>query len=1480
MRRVWRWFRRIVVALLALGVLAVATVLILLHTAWGRGIVQRRVQAALQSSFPGSTIGAITGSVLGTLVVHDVMLMARDDRELVSIKELELEVALLPLFGKTARVDSLKATGVQVHARPLPPAPLDPEDEPTGWTIELPRVEVHEGTVTIEATGDVVRDLDVLAEAVIPAGGPIEAAALVRGLWNERELRGFATATVGDDLTGFVSLGLDGGSLVASDIAVRRRSGRLIAQLPAADLAALVPMVPVKGDVLVIATAMPPASAVARSATETHVTLAASVGAARIDAVALVDPEARTARGVFGTSGLDLAAVTGARVSGGGRAVVAAVTDGTRVRATVIASGTIVEVAGTAIAITEQAAGAGSSATQRAVRGGPTTANPPGGRGYSPPSANAVIAVDGDLARAEVLAFVTGDGDTRVALVGAVKRDGETLMVEHAELGASVVDPRAASAGRAPVQGALAIQATASGPTTALAVRGNVSGVALRYDRVRVARLVGTFRGTLDAKPRGSAHVELGGVVNAGKLLGSVTADAANRADGTVSVRARGRAAMAPVVAEVSATVTLGDVIAVALGRHRVDTPAGSWIGSGGRVRVEPRAIVVTGIRSSHAAAWVTVDARIGRGTGALSATLEAHDVPVAAADARYRGTVTAALALTRTRGRWSGEGMVSGTGLQVRDDIAPIAAAGTIGVEGRRVAVALNATSPELGGARVGLEVEGPADVLDVDGWMRVARTDLHVVTVGLDRVDVAAVSKGRTAGTLDGTLQIREGVPTGTLLVRGVPTPAGSADADLTLALTDVGFVDAKATANVGAVGAATLGTRLAIPDHPFDPAAWRALGTRVVHSATAEAKDIVIDPKLLAAFEVDAPYRGMASVNLELGPGASSATLGLDVRDITGGPLARSLDVHVGATADANGTRGSLRVGSGITTLATVDDAATPVTLARWISDARSALTAPLAGTLVIGKVDATTALAIVGRTDVTGGSVEGRIKGGGTLGTPTAVGTVDLANITVVRRFTSKPPPALTALHVDASWGGASGHVRITGDEEGKGSLLVDARGNPSDPTTVFGMIEIKKFDLSPVVVFLPGPLAGAAGTLEADLRLRGVDPSLGTVRGTLTLTDGMVPIAPAIGTMRNAAVTLSIADAGITAKLTGRLGAGSITLTATADPAGIETVVDATLSKVSPIGALQPILDATVHGKLRRSGLAWAGTATISRASVEVPSENSHELLDSAVPADLIFVDLPIPRLPLGARAPQRPFLVLDVDLEPTRITVPEFAVDAVAGGKVTVSVGETVGLDGKIVIERGNADLFGHRYRVDLGQLAFDGTTDGLLDLKLAHDFPDVTMFVRFAGRLSELSGQEPEFSSQPGVYTPGQLLGFFLGGEPGGDPSKQTREAAVGFGAALASSRIGKKLKKYLPINIDVLRCDPGATSSSASCTLGTWVTRKVFLSYKQRLEGRYDENSYEGAVEWHFLPSWELDLSGGDRNYYGGDVLWRRRW
>jgi hypothetical protein len=1299
--------------------------------------------------------------------------------------------------------------------------------------VELDQVQVHHAKVISDA-GVTVEELDLAASARIPAGGPIAAIATFGGRWTDRTFGGIAIVTVGDDVEiPFATAGAGGAWVIASDAAIDARRGHLVAALPAADLARLAPRAPVRGDARVSITAA------ARGA-ETQLVIAASVGATPLSAVLLGDLVARRGRGVIAVSGADLASVTGDRVSGLGTAVIAATTDGTHASGTLIAGGAV--------------------------------------DGY--PAGHAVIAVDGTLDGGEVLVLATGEGDARLGAVGHAHRVGSVITVDDAHLGAWVADLDTASLGRAPVHGALATEVQASGPVTALDVNGTIAGTKLRYERLGVGSLKGRFHALLDDQRLGTAHLELAGVVNTRKLVGSAVLDAYNRVDGSIVVDAIGHPAIAPIVATVHGVVTPGTVTEIALGRHRLDTPRGVWSGSGGHVRIDRRTITVRDVETRQGDAWAKVDASLGRLTDALTASVEAHAIPAAVARPGVLGTVSGAGTLERARGRWSGSGMLSGTGLALHADTIAIDAGANVTIDGRRVTIGVNASNPTLGGARASLEVDGPNNLVDPDAWLRVARGDLHAVTIGLDQVDVAAISRGKTEGHIDGTLSIREGIPSGALRVRGVPTPVGEAQADVTLALTDVGFVDANAAATISELGAATGSARIAIPDHPFDPAAWKALGTKIARSATAEAKNIAFSPKLLSLLHVDAALRGTVSVKLELGAGASSATLAVDVHDLIGGPLVHGLDVHVESTADAGGTRGALRVGAGALTLVDLPNAATPVTLDRWLTAARGAVTAPISGTVAIGQVEAKDALALVGRTDVTSGTVAGRATIGGTIGTPTGTATLDLRGIHVRPQFASKAPPALEKLHVDAGWGGAAGHVTITGNEAGKGTLLVDVRGRPDQLASLNGRVTIEKLDLAPVVVFLPGQLAGASGTLETDLTIRGLDPSTGSVRGTLHLRDGRLPIAPSIGTLRKADVQLAITDVGITGSIDGKLGAGTIKVKATSGADGVETTFDAWLTKVSPIGALQPILDATLHGTFHRERLVWRGKLTVSKTSIVVPEQTGHELLDAAAPTDLIFVDLPLPHLPIAAAAPLHPWLVAEVDVKPVTITVPEFAVDAIAGGKVTVSVGETIGLDGELRVERGSADLFGHRYRVELGQLVFDGTTDGLLDLKLAHDFSEATTFVRFAGRLSKLSGQEPEFSSEPGAYSQGQLLGFFLGGEPGGDPAKQTKEAAAGFGASLASTKIGRRLKHYLPVSLDVLRCDPGAGQSGASCTLGKWVTAKIFLSYKQNLQARYDENTGDAALEWHWRPNWQLDLSGGDRHYYGSDLLWRYRW
>ncbi|MBL9018933.1 MAG: hypothetical protein JNL83_32395, partial [Myxococcales bacterium] len=92
MRRMLRWLRRLVVGVLALALVGLAVVLILLHTSWGRNLVRARIEAALQEPFPGSSIARFTGSVLGTVTLHDVELVAGDGKQLLHVAELDVSL--------------------------------------------------------------------------------------------------------------------------------------------------------------------------------------------------------------------------------------------------------------------------------------------------------------------------------------------------------------------------------------------------------------------------------------------------------------------------------------------------------------------------------------------------------------------------------------------------------------------------------------------------------------------------------------------------------------------------------------------------------------------------------------------------------------------------------------------------------------------------------------------------------------------------------------------------------------------------------------------------------------------------------------------------------------------------------------------------------------------------------------------------------------------------------------------------------------------------------------------------------------------------------------------------------------------------------------------------------------------------------------------------------------------------------------------
>jgi autotransporter translocation and assembly factor TamB len=232
-------------------------------------------------------------------------------------------------------------------------------------------------------------------------------------------------------------------------------------------------------------------------------------------------------------------------------------------------------------------------------------------------------------------------------------------------------------------------------------------------------------------------------------------------------------------------------------------------------------------------------------------------------------------------------------------------------------------------------------------------------------------------------------------------------------------------------------------------------------------------------------------------------------------------------------------------------------------------------------------------------------------------------------------------------------------------------------------------------------------------------------------------------------------------------------------------------------------------------------------------------------------------------------------IIANIHIKPTYIESEELR-GFIRGDLTATADYETVGLVGTIEAERGNLDLFGHRYQVERAAVRFDGSLDPILDVKIAHDFAEVTTITQVRGRLSN---PELIMSSNPATYSQGQLLGYLLGGRPDGDPG-DSRERATGAGASYVANEIGKYVKGALPIDLDVLRYEHSTATTSAAITVGTWLTRNLFLAYRQRLEARPDENSGEGEIEYWLSRRFVVEGVIGDRNYNGVDVVWRKRY
>ncbi|HET9622697.1 MAG TPA: translocation/assembly module TamB domain-containing protein [Kofleriaceae bacterium] len=1506
--RGWRWVKRGALGTLGFLVLAIGGAVGIIHTDWGRAKLRAIVEAQLANTFTGgATLGKLEGSPFTVLTLRDLVINGPDQKPAIAIKRLDVDVGLLPLISHQARVLAVKADGVDVDLRRgtdgslqiadlMKPDPNADPNKKSSWSVALPRVELRHAHVQFDRGTEKMNfdDLSIDARAKIPAGGPIDASLELATNWRERKAAHLTVDTVlhkDDRGIRVPTLQVHAGdvAVVGNQLDVVMHlgklptfSGALMIKAGAEAVAQLVPEVALPDDVDVSLTARPVAGQ-----PWTEIALAGTLGQTPIQLLAQADLAGKHAKGELTTGTLDLTKLSGAKIEG--TAAASAVFD--------------VRPGGTAAMPVANATIRGWGA----VAGVPKT--------------DFALTLGSAGERAQAKLDATGEG-VKVALDAAIHRVDNVLTIEAAKLAAEIADPARASGGKAPVHGSLKIDLAAHGavqPEPSIALTGTIDGKRLRMQDLHVGSLhIAVDAARLPARPLGKAHIEARDIVRQTLQLAQLTVDAGDRADGKVAVSVRSRPKQNPWLVDLDAIITppakaAPSTLAVDITKHRIRVANGQdWTGRSGHVEVAPDKIVIRDFASHSVLGKLAIDGfydRAGRHAGDFRAKVDAKALSLESFGHQFHGMLDAHIEAGKHKNVWDGEVVLAGRNVSLDPNQLLIDSDLHVALHGTKLTVDADAKSTGLGTVKLAVDMDTPANVADARAWKKLGRDGLRTSQLTLQGIEIRRIAElagldGDYHGRIDGDFQVTADTIGGRLEVHDVVAPQmrgiTGVNAQLDLTQTAPTELAPSLAINVDGIGRLEGNAKIQMPDQLFDAGAWKALGKRALRGASVRVENVAVDPALLDRLGIASDMRAQLDVAVDVGEAANKIDAKVDVAQLRGAPIVQPLNIHLGAQVSDKETKTKLEI-------KTAGPAANPdggaqlfvidgrlpgsldeilARVKRWQADPKNGGDLPLDVTAALPKVDATRLMAVIGRTEIIGGQLDGTIKLGGTIGKPDL--KVDLAalNIKVPPGRGGKPIRTVEKLAITGGWSGGPIKLAVNATESSGGSLKMALDADPSAMRDAKVTLQATKLDLLPILAFLPGPAGGASGELNANLHVTGLDARTMQLGGELHLIDARLPIAASVGTLRRAKIDAVIADRQVTIGVDGKLGGGTVKMTGSialdgASPSAGKAKI--TLRKIAPIGTVEPQISADVNATLKRDKNQWHAQLVVDHGNVIIGKEKGEKIKPAGPPDDMKFINGDTQKAAgdkdkkMAEKVPENPVFLVDITLHPTRVESEEFRGNV--RGKLQIKAnGDELGILGSINAESGDLDLFGRRYYLDRAAVSFDGPIDPLLDVRITHEFPDFTTITSVRGRVSK---PELTLASDPGTYSQGELLGFLLGGDPAGDPQYgSASDKVAASGTSFLANKVSGYVKQALPVSIDVLRYEAATADSSAAVTVGTWISHSLFLSYRQHLESRPDENTGEGSLEYWFTRRIMLQGTAGDRNYDGIDLLWRKRY
>lgn len=902
----WRVAWRVLAALLALAVALVATVIIVLHTDWGREQVRKRVEAQLGGTVNGTlSIGKLEGSVLGEFTLVDVTIRDAEGRVAVYAPDVDIDYNPWALLWDRFDASSVALPGVKITAATLPNGdcnvltlldgkpgePGAPPSEPSPWRVIIDALSITAGAVTVECEDLALATfsgVDVTSSLTAGAGDVTFTMSSLRANWDEQDVPLSASVVISDVEGGwlFSDGTVSGADIVATAPTIRMGTGGAIEGL--VDVAA----------------------GARTLSLEQPVHLPAATLDAELERSAYGRPLIVRGRGAAGAVRGDIAASIDTLIAVSAELQLADL-DVSRWTAT-----------SPPTALSGHAAILLAGADVSAARGIVAT-DLTGEIAGAPAERVAAVVSVAELAGAFVgLAYgpggeLSGSGTLAVIDGRVVVSDGAAE--GHAEV-AEWTGPDLAAAGT------VTFDLVANGPLDDLEVAGAVGGTKLRVDATRVSSV--------------SGRVDLAGVPD--RLQGDVVAYASGIRSGArrvapMRITARRQSPGGPIAMTVRSRSGSGMAIAanadVVPGERGAEV-AVTWF------ELARRGVAWRGSASGAVtyAGDVTVRravARSGDGTLVASGTVTAGEI--LDVSGRVRGTAVelgevATLLGGDTVARGSSSFVASVTmrgddltatiegdarGVSLGTATTGFDADYDVDLRYGRLALDVRGSGAGVGSAEIGATIIAPRDVTDAVAWRGLRRRSVLSADVTVANIDVARACRALDCGGSPGGIieratanMSRTGEGSISITGSGIPAPWGDEELDgtATASFDSAGLAHVEADTRGRISGTITAAADIALPSVPFSRTAWEAAGRSSIRGGTIRVRDARPNAALLA--RIDHRIRSVTGLDLDVtvDPGATTTDIAMSVEgvasDIVDDTLEVTLDVAI-AGPDATGT-----------------------------------------------------------------------------------------------------------------------------------------------------------------------------------------------------------------------------------------------------------------------------------------------------------------------------------------------------------------------------------------------------------------------------------------------------------------------------------------------------------------------------------------------------------------------------------------------